>query len=114
MNGNRLGARDLRSAQPEGLRQEAVSYRLQALQVFEGMEQQRFIAVLSEVAAVGQGELQIHEPGTPRTLKNLPGSWSDLALACLIHGGMKRLTPDQDSGLGIEAEYQEAVRLQGL
>jgi hypothetical protein len=24
---------------------------------------------------------------------------------------MKRLTPDQDSGLGIEAEYQEAVRL---
>jgi hypothetical protein len=29
-------------------------------------------------------------------------------LACLIHVGMKRLTPDQDSGLGIEAEYQEA------
>jgi hypothetical protein len=28
--------------------------------------------------------------------------------------GMKRLTPDEDSGLGIEAEYQEAVRLQGL
>ena len=52
-----------------------------------------------------------HEPGTSRSLKNLPGSWSDLALACLIHVGMKRLTPDQDSGLGIEAEYQEAVRL---
>ena len=34
-------------------------------------------------------------------------------LACLIHVGMKRLTPDQDSGLGIEAEYQEAVRLHG-
>jgi hypothetical protein len=48
---------------------------------------------------------------TARSLKNLPGSWSDLALACLIHVGMKRLTPDQDSGLGVEAEYQEAVRL---
>jgi hypothetical protein len=24
---------------------------------------------------------------------------------------MKRLTPDEDSGLGIEAEYQEALRL---
>jgi hypothetical protein len=46
-------------------------------------------------------------------LKNLPDSWSDLALACLIHVGMKRLTPDEDSGLGIEAEYQEAVRLHG-
>ncbi len=32
-------------------------------------------------------------------------------LAFLIHVGMKRLTPDQDSGLGIEAQYQEAVRL---
>ena len=61
-----------------------------------------------------QGGLQINEPGTARSLKNLPGSWSDLALACLIHVGVKRLTPDQDSGLGIEAEYQEAVRLQGL
>jgi hypothetical protein len=65
----------------------------------------------SEVAAVGYGGLQINEPGTARSLKNLPGSWSDLALACLIHVGMKQLTPDQDSGLGIEAEYQEAVRL---
>jgi hypothetical protein len=39
----------------------------------------------------------------------MPGSWSDLALACLIHVGMERLTPDQDSGLRIEAEYQEAT-----
>ncbi len=108
-----IAARDLRADQPEGLRQDAVSYCLQALQLFEGMDQQRFIAVLSEVAAVGQGGLQINEPGTARRLKNLPGNWSDLALACLIHVGMKRLTPDQDSGLGIEAEYQEAVRLLG-
>ena len=43
----------------------------------------------------------------------VPGTWSDLALACLIHVGMKRLTPDQDSGLGIEGEEQEAVRLHG-
>jgi hypothetical protein len=106
-----IAARDLRADQPEGLRQDAVSYCLQALQLFEGMDQQRFIAVLSEVAAVGQGGLQINEPGISRTLKNLPGTWSDLALACMIHVGMKRLTPDQDSGLGIEAEYQEAVRL---
>ncbi len=106
-----IAARDLRANQPEGLRQDAVSYCLQALQLFEGMDQQRFIAVLSEVAAVGQGGLQINDPGTARSLKNLAGSWSDLALACLIHVGMKRLTPDQDSGLGIEAEYQEALRL---
>ena len=74
--------------QPEGVRQDAVSYCLQALQLFEGMEQQRFMAVLSEVAAMGQGGLQINEPGTSRILKTLPGSWSDLALACLIHVGM--------------------------
>jgi hypothetical protein len=83
-----IASRDLRAEQPEGLRQVAVSYCLQALQLFEGMEQQQFMAVLSEVAAVGQGGLQINEPGTSRSLKTLPGSWSDLALACLIHVGM--------------------------
>ena len=77
------------------------------------MEQLRFMAVLSDVAAVGQSGLQINELGTSRSLKTLPGSWSDLALACLIHVGMKRFTPDEDSGLGIGAEYEEAVRLHG-
>ena len=109
-----IAARDLRADQPEGLRQDAVSYCLQALQLFEGMDQRQFMAVLSEVAAIGQGGLQINEPAIARSLKTLPGSWSDLALACLIHVGMKRLTPDEDSGLGIEEEYQEAVRLGGM
>jgi hypothetical protein len=93
------------------LRQDAVSYCLQALQLFEGMDQQRFMAVLSEVAAMGLGGLQINEPDTSRSLKTLPGSWSDLALACLIHVGIQRLMPDEDSGLGIGTEYEEALRL---
>jgi len=33
------------------------------------MEQQRFTVVLIEVAAVGQGGLQINEPGTSRSLR---------------------------------------------
>jgi len=52
------------------------------------MNQQHFMAVRSEVAAVRQGGLQINEPGTSRSLKTLPGCWSDLALACLIRVGM--------------------------
>ena len=67
----------------------------------------------SSSATVGQGGLLINEPGTARSLKNLPGSWSDQALACLIHVGMKWLMPDEDSGLGIEAKYQEAMLLHG-
>ena len=59
----------------------------------------------------GPGGLQINEPGISRSLKTLTGSWSELALACLIHVGMKRLMPNEDSGLGIGAEYEEAVRL---
>ena len=77
------------------------------------MEQQRFTAVLSEVAAVGQGGLQINGPGTSHSLKTLPGSWSDLTLACLSHVGMKRLMLDEDPGLGIVADYEEAARLHG-
>ena len=94
------------AGEAQGLRQDAVSYCLQALQLFEGMEQQRFIAVLSEVAAVGQGGLQINEPGTARSLKNLPGSWSDLALACLIHADMvpqARVAVTADAGSGLRA-----------
>ena len=37
----------------------------------------------------------------------------DIGLACLNHVNMKRLTPYEDSGQGIEVEYQEAVRLHG-
>ncbi len=44
--------------------------------------------VTSEVAAVGQDGLQIIETGTSRSLKTLPGTWRDLALAYLIHMGM--------------------------
>jgi len=54
---------------------------------------------------------QINEPGTSHSLKTLPGSWGNLALACLIHVGMKRLMPDEVSGLGIGAEYEEVLRL---
>lgn len=75
------------------------------------MEQLRLLAVLSDVAAVAQGGLHVKGSGTSCSLKTLPGTWSAQALACLIHVGMKRLMPDQHSGLGIGAEYKEAERL---
>ena len=56
-------------------------------QLFKGMEQQGLLALLSEVAAVGQGGLQINETGTFPSPMTLPGTWSDLVLACLIHLG---------------------------
>ena len=80
-----------------------MSHCLQALQLFEWMDQMQFMAVLSEVGGMGQGGLQINVPSTSRTLKKLLGTWSDLAPAGLIDVGMKRLTPDVDSGLGIDA-----------
>ena len=49
---------------------------------------------------MGQGGLQINEPGTARSLKNLPGSWSDLALACLIHVGM---VPQARAAVAVDA-----------
>ena len=52
------------------------------------MDQQHFMEVLSEVAAVAQGGLQINKPGTCRRFKTLPGTLSRLALVCLIPVGM--------------------------
>jgi len=42
-------------------------------QLLEAMEQQRFLELLSELAAVGQGGLQINEPGTSRSLRPCRG-----------------------------------------
>jgi hypothetical protein len=84
-----IAGRDLRvDDQPEGLRQDAVGYCLQVLQLFEGMDQQLFMAVFSEVAAKSQRGLQINAPDNSCSLKTLPGSWSDLALAWLIRLGV--------------------------
>jgi hypothetical protein len=69
------------------------------------MDQQRFIAVISGLAALGQGGLEYNEPSSASPFKSLPGVWSNLALACLIHMGMKRLTLDEDSGLLIRADF---------
>ncbi len=41
------------------------------------MDQQRFIDMLCEVAALGQSGLQSKEPGTCFILKTLPPSWCD-------------------------------------
>ena len=60
-----IARRDLRAEQPEGLRQDAMSACLQALQLFEGMEQQRFMAVLTGGAAAAAPA-----PGHPA------GGWS--------------------------------------
>ena len=54
---------------------------------------------------VGQGGLEYNEPSSASPFKSLPGVWSNLALACLIHMGMKRLTLDEDSGLLIRADF---------
>lgn len=65
-----------------------MSYCRHDRQLFEVMDQQRFMAVLSGVGAVGQSGQQINEPGTSHRLKTLLGSWRVLALVCLIHMGM--------------------------
>jgi len=81
-------------------------------QLLEGMKHQRFLELLSEVAAVGQGGLQINEPGTSRSLRpcrDLEGSSPGLSDPC----GHEASDAREDSGLEIGAEYEEAVRLHG-
>ena len=51
------------------MRQDAVSCCLQVLQLFEGMDLRRSIAVLRVVGATGQGGWEINETSTSPTLK---------------------------------------------
>ena len=54
-----IAACDLRADQPDGLRHDAVSYCLQALQLIEGMAQQRFIAPPERLDVAGRGRVQV-------------------------------------------------------
>ena len=64
------------AGKPKGLRGGITSRELlpPGPAAVQRMDQQVFMAVLSEVAALGQGGLQINELGTSSGLKTLPGS----------------------------------------
>jgi tetratricopeptide (TPR) repeat protein len=106
----RLAARVMRS-NAQGLpRMDAVMYLAAALEAYGPLGTAQRMALLQEVAAVGQKGLSINDPDQKVLLKLYKGGTTVSALqaACILFVGVKLCLLGQDSGLDFEREYAMA------
>lgn len=94
-----------------GLRMDAVFYCLDAMKKFRELGDAKMRAIVYEIAVLGRGGLDIHDPAPNYTLKSLPGSFSGMSLVCLMYTGSRMIEPDLDSGIDFSKEYEEAQKM---
>ncbi|MEA3209570.1 MAG: hypothetical protein QOE70_2627 [Chthoniobacter sp.] len=65
-----------------------------------------------EIGVLGQGGLDYADPVPKYTLHTLSGeTFTGLQLMCLRHAGFKRLAPEQDTGMDLDAPFLTALEL---
>ena len=90
----------------------AVFFLLDALQRFDRMTTTQVRDVAFEIAILGQKGLDYASPDKKYTLRSIPGDmFSGLQLMCLMHAGFKRLAPEQDTGMDLDAPFLTALQL---
>ena len=94
-----------------GLRMDAVFYCLDAMKKFRELGDTKTRAIVYEIAVLGRGGLDIHDPATNYTLKSLPGTFSGMHLVCLMYTGSRMIEPDLDCGIDFSKEYGEAKKM---
>jgi tetratricopeptide (TPR) repeat protein len=94
-----------------GLRPDVVMYCLGALQKFQALGSAKAKAVTFEIAMLGRNGLDINDSTQKYTLRSLPGKFSGLHLVSIMYVGMKAIAPDQDAGIDLSGEYDEAKKL---
>ena len=92
-------------------RSDAVTYCLDALNLLEGLSEQEVGMVALEVAQKGDHGLQVNDPSTVYTIKSFDKPFTGLALVCLLHVAMQKVSPGSDSGFDISHEYEEAIAI---
>lgn len=96
---------------PGALRMDAVMYCVGALEMFEPMSADEIQKIGFEIAMLGTRGIDVNNPDSRYTLKNLPGDFSGLHLLSLQYVAFKKFAPDQDIGFDLSAEYQAAMQL---
>jgi len=89
-------------------RSDAVKYCLDALKILEGLNEQEVGMVALEVAQKGDHGLEVNDPSTVYTIKSFDKPFTGLALVCLLHVAMQKVSPGSDSGFDVSHEYEEA------
>jgi hypothetical protein len=94
-----------------GLRMDAVFFCLEGLKKFRELGGAKMRGLVYEIAVLGRGGLDIHDPATKYTLNSLPGRFSGMHLVCLMYAGSRMIEPDLDCGIDFSKEYEEAQKL---
>ena len=90
-------------------RGDAVMHCLTALEVFEQLAPADALAVVSEIAALGQGGLNVDDSARQYSLTSLAGrQFSGLQLVAMMYVGMKGVDPTADVGFDLSKEYEQA------
>lgn len=88
-------------------------YCLSAIERFAAMSEEELHQVVSEIAMLGHGGLNVGNPERTYRLQSMPGSFSGLQLVCYLYVGMQQIAPEEDIGFDLAREYAAAQPLFG-
>lgn len=90
---------------------DAVFYCIDALRRLKDSSQKEIAAVALEIAQLGQNGINIDNPKTTYAIKSFSGKFTGLALVCLLHVAIQKVSPGGDSGFDVQEEYKIAKGL---
>ena len=96
-----------------GLRPDAMSFCLGAMERFEGMPRAEVQKITFEIAMLGSRGLDVNGPEEKYTLRSIPGKFSGLHLLCIEYVGFQIIDPKVDIGFDLAAEYAAACAMFG-
>jgi tetratricopeptide (TPR) repeat protein len=96
-----------------GLRPDAMSFCLGAMERFDGMPRAEVQKITFEIAMLGSRGLDVNDPAEQYTLRSIPGKFSGLHLLCIEYVGFQIIDPKVDIGFDLSAEHAAARVLFG-
>lgn len=105
---SRIAQQSMRARVSGGIRMDAMSYCLSAMQEFDAMDPGRVQQAAFEIATVGRQGLNPNDPNRTYTLRTLPGEFTGLRLLSYMFVAFKRINPDADVGFDLSREYEVA------
>lgn len=103
-----LAHKQLRAGSTAGLRLDVVAYLREAMALFDKVGAKKMQQIAVEIAMLGRSGLDINDPQTRYTLKNLPGQFSGLQLLSYLYAAFQRIDPGADMGADFAQEYAMA------
>ncbi|PWQ97866.1 tetratricopeptide repeat protein [Leucothrix pacifica] len=106
-----IGYHQFRKDSGEHENSDAVFYCIDALRRLKDASDKEAAAVALEVAQLGQNGLNINDPEVTYTIKSFPGDFTGLALVCLLHVAVQKVSPGSNSGFDVQEKYEIAKGL---